>query len=141
MILIKLYNLKTYNKVAGLGIFQKKKIMCLLGLKFNFLNLESNKYSITKDVLNSIYVDCITNNINVNNYNNIYNQIKISNILLDYNSKIDIYNNIKILIQNNSYKGFCHKNALPVNGQRTKTNRNTQKSLGNLRLKKPKKNY
>jgi small subunit ribosomal protein S13 len=36
--------------------------------------------------------------------------------------------NIQIKIDNNSYAGFRHKLCLPVHGQRTRTNANTQRS-------------
>jgi small subunit ribosomal protein S13 len=44
------------------------------------------------------------------------------------------YYNIKKLIDVGCYRGFCHKNGLPVYGQRTHTNAKTQKKLYGKRL-------
>lgn len=41
----------------------------------------------------------------------------------------DVRDNIKYKIQNHSYKGRRHLMRLPVNGQRTKTNRRTARKL------------
>jgi small subunit ribosomal protein S13 len=45
----------------------------------------------------------------------------------------NIYTNIKHLKLLKTYKGMRHQNGLPVNGQRTKTNRKTSQYLNKLR--------
>ena len=53
--------------------------------------------------------------------------------LLDFYSWLEvrikrvIYQNIKSLFDNSSYKGIRHKDSLPVRGQRTRTNACTKK--------------
>jgi small subunit ribosomal protein S13 len=49
-------------------------------------------------------------------------------------NKNEANNNIKKLIDISSYRGFRHVSSLPVNGQRTHTNRKTQRSLSKKRL-------
>jgi len=41
--------------------------------------------------------------------------------------------NIKHLVENKSYRGYRHLRKLPVNGQRSRTNRKTQRRLGKIR--------
>ena len=51
----------------------------------------------------------------------------LNNFIIDLKLKDKIYMNIKHLITLKTYKGFRHKYKLPLNGQRTKTNAQTQK--------------
>lgn len=46
---------------------------------------------------------------------------------------------IKLLQQNGSYRGFRHRNALPVNGQRTHSNARSYKRLRSIIKSKKKK--
>ena len=50
-------------------------------------------------------------------------------------SNLERYNqtNIKHLIEKKAYRGFRHLRKLPVNGQRRRTNRKTQRKLGQFR--------
>lgn len=57
-------------------------------------------------------------------------------VLIENDLRLEIRNDIKRLININSYKGIRHQNNLPVNGQRTRTNAITQKKLGILRNRK-----
>jgi small subunit ribosomal protein S13 len=49
-------------------------------------------------------------------------------VISDVRIKRRIDSNINFLIDVNSYKGVRHKMTLPVHGQRTRTNANTQRS-------------
>ncbi len=44
----------------------------------------------------------------------------------------EVHNNIKTKVQIKSYEGMRHKLSLPVRGQRTHTNRMTQRRLRHL---------
>lgn len=63
---------------------------------------------------------------------NIY-YLSLLTYLLDFYSWLEvrikrvIYQNIKSLFDNSSYKGMRHKDSLPVRGQRTRTNACTKK--------------
>lgn len=67
-----------------------------------------------------------------NNLNNYYTILLIyllkGYILSDSKIKRNIENNINKLLLNLSYRGTRHKLALPVRGQRTRTNSATQRS-------------
>jgi ribosomal protein S13 len=47
-----------------------------------------------------------------------------------------VFSNIQRFIKNKSLRGLRHRYCLPVNGQRTHSNSNTQAKLGKLRKKK-----
>jgi small subunit ribosomal protein S13 len=135
MILISLFNLKKNYKIYGLGLFIKKKIKCILGLK----NHNTFNNIIIINLMNSVYLDSMNYKLNYKLNENLKKQVLIKNLKLDYLLKLEIYENIIKQISIGTYKGFCHKNNLPVKGQRTKTNRFTQRFLSLERLKKPKK--
>lgn len=67
---------------------------------------------------------------NLNNYN-----LQILSYILDFYTWLEIrikhyiFQNIKRLFEINSYKGFRHKDSLPVRGQRTRTNASTKKKI------------
>jgi small subunit ribosomal protein S13 len=73
----------------------------------------------------------LTSTFFLGNLNTYYSSVL--SYLLDYFSWLEvrikrvIYQNIKILFDNNSYKGIRHKDSLPVRGQRTRTNACTKK--------------
>ena len=52
---------------------------------------------------------------------------------IDNELKLTIHDNIKRLIDMNSYRGRRHKAGLPTRGQRTRTNANTVKKNKNLK--------
>ena len=65
-------------------------------------------------------------------YLNNYNSFLLSFLLdfftwLEVRIKRFIFQNIKSLFDNKSYKGLRHKDSLPVRGQRTRTNASTKK--------------
>lgn len=49
-------------------------------------------------------------------------------VISDVRIKRRINTNINLMINNGSYTGIRHKLSLPVRGQRTRTNANTQRS-------------
>jgi len=67
---------------------------------------------------------------NLNNYN-----IQLLSYILDFYTWLEIrikhyiYQNIKKLVEINSYKGLRHKDSLPSRGQRTRTNASTKKKI------------
>lgn len=50
-----------------------------------------------------------------------------SNVKIEGDLRREVNQNIKRLIEINSYKGIMHKRGLPVHGQRTHTNARTRK--------------
>jgi len=98
--------------IFGLGKKSSKKICSKLGLNPLLLILNLSEFQI----------QIITNElINLN--------FKIGSDLIRENNK-----SLKNLIENGSYRGFRHKNNLPVRGQRTRTNHKTQSFLSKKRL-------
>lgn len=59
-------------------------------------------------------------------YSDLYDYL-FNNYIVDLKLKDKKYMSIKKLISLGTYKGFRHKNKLPVNGQRSKTNAKTRK--------------
>lgn len=112
--MIHLFNQHIYTKksikyaltsIYGININNAKNIL-------NNLCLNENKRFNT---LNITHIKKITKYI-TNNY-------KVSGLLKKY-----IFENIEKLIKMRCYKGIRHKKNLPVRGQRTRTNAQTQKN-------------
>lgn len=101
-----------FKKVYGIGNYKTKKIIALLGV-----NPSVKLQEIEQTQLNQLER---------------YFDYDIMNLEMELYRKE--YYNIKRLIDVGSYKGFCHKNGLPVYGQRTHTNAKTQKALYKKRL-------
>jgi small subunit ribosomal protein S13 len=57
-----------------------------------------------------------------------------SNYKVGVTLRATIIENIKKLVKLRCYRGMRHKNNLPVRGQRTHTNAQTQKKIGTLRF-------
>ena len=53
-----------------------------------------------------------------------------NNYVVESDLQRQVTNNIKRLKDINAYRGLRHKNGLPVNGQRTRTNARTRKGKG-----------
>lgn len=99
------YSLK---KIYGVGFYKADLIANLIGLKFPFF----------------------ISNLNFYNINIILFLLK-GLVLSDTRIKRIIENNIGRLITTSSYRGVRHQMALPVRGQRTRTNAGTQRSKRN----------
>jgi len=112
------WNIYTALKLSifGIGELSNKKIMSKLGIQKNFLlsDIENNVYLMKKMRL-------------IEKRKKLWNLVELDLFLFNYY-------NIQSLINNSSYRGFCHKNGLPVRGQRTKTNGNTQFRLYRKRI-------
>ena len=93
------------NFIYGLGLFKSNYILSRLGIPFLFF----------VDDLNNYYKDLLF----------FYLEFFIISV-----ARIDRYINLSIkkLIDLSSYKGNRHQSYLPVHGQRTRTNANTQRS-------------
>ncbi len=104
--------ISAFKKVYGIGNYKTKKIIALLGVNFS-----TKLKDIKQEQVNGLekYFDYDVQNLEMELYRK-------------------EYYNIKRLIDVNCYKGFCHKNGLPVYGQRTHTNAKTQKALYKKRL-------
>lgn len=101
-----------FRTIYGLGLYKTKKIIALLGVK-NHVNIKEIKEE------QLLVLEKFLENDLVNLEMELYRK--------------DYYN-IKNLIDAGCYRGFCHKNGLPVYGQRTHTNYKTQKKLYKKRL-------
>lgn len=101
-----------FKAVYGIGQYKTRKIIALLGYKphVNVKNVKADQL---------VYLEK-------------FFEYDLMNLELELYRKE--YYNIKRLIDVGSYKGFCHKNGLPVYGQRTHTNAKTQKALYKKRL-------
>jgi ribosomal protein S13 len=61
-------------------------------------------------------------------------------LLIENQLKKKQFEYLNILYKNNSYRGLRHKRNLPVRGQRTHTNAQTQKKIAKFRLNFKQKN-
>jgi small subunit ribosomal protein S13 len=101
-----------FRNIYGLGLYKTKKIIAMLGVRNNV-----NIKHIKEEQL--LFLEKFLEN-------------DIANLEMELYRKE--YYNIKKLIDVGCYRGFCHKNGLPVYGQRTHTNYKTQKKLYKKRL-------
>lgn len=92
--------------IYGIGWYKSSIISIKLGLSFPFLFKNLNSYNLQ---LLSYVMDYYT--------------------WLEIRIKHYIYQNIKKLVENGSYKGLRHKDSLPTRGQRTRTNASTKKKI------------
>jgi len=94
------------QSIYGIGWYKSSLISIKLGLSFPFLFK------------------------NLNNYN-----LQLLSYVMDYYTWLEIrikhyiFQNIKKLFENSSYKGLRHKDSLPTRGQRTRTNASTKKKI------------
>jgi small subunit ribosomal protein S13 len=104
--------LSAFRSVYGLGLYKTKKIIAILGVRnhINIKEIKNEQLSLLEKFLENDLI----------------------NLEMELYRKE--YYNIKKLIDVGCYRGFCHKNGLPVYGQRTHTNYKTQKKLYKKRL-------
>lgn len=101
-----------FKVVYGIGSYKSKKIVAFLGVR-NCVKVKE----IAQEQLNKLEK---------------FFEDDLMNLEMELYRKE--YYNVKRLIDVNCYRGFCHKNGLPVWGQRTHTNAKTQKALYKTRL-------
>jgi small subunit ribosomal protein S13 len=101
-----------FRSIYGLGLYKTKKIIAILGVRkhLNIKEIKEEQLSLLEKFLENDLV-----NLEMELYRR-------------------EYYNIKNLIDVGCYRGFCHKNGLPIYGQRTHTNYKTQKKLYKKRL-------
>src|ERR1700753_1847043 len=92
--------------IYGIGLYKSNLISVKMGLSFPFLFKNLNSYNLQ---LLSCILDYYT--------------------WLEIRIKHYIFQNIKKLVELNSYKGLRHKDSLPTRGQRTRTNASTKKRI------------
>jgi len=100
--------------------------------------------SLAKQILKEAKIDSTkkTKDLTSEELNRIREIIEEKNITIEGDLRREIKNNIKRLIDINSYRGARHIRKLPARGQRTKTNSRTvrgniRKSVGSGRRKSP----
>lgn len=101
-----------FRVIHGLGLYKTKKIIAMLGVRnhINIKEIQSEQLLLLEKHLEN----------------------DLANLEMELYRKE--YYNIQNLIDIGCYRGFCHKNGLPVYGQRTHTNYKTQKKLYKKRL-------
>jgi small subunit ribosomal protein S13 len=104
-----------FSNIFGFGFYKIKKFIAFTGLNI-FKNIQIFK-------LNLKLLKKIEYFFNYEKY------------CIEFHLYRKEFYNIKNLILLHTYRGFCHKNGLPIYKQRTHTNANTQFKLYKNRLK------
>ncbi|AFP84185.1 ribosomal protein S13 [Candidatus Carsonella ruddii HT isolate Thao2000] len=114
--------------ICGVKISEKKNILFGLtkiygiGIKLSNKICKKLKIDVKKKVFN-------LSNIEFELLNNFIKKIIIENDL-----KLLIKENLKRILNLNSYKSYRHKKKLPCRGQRTKTNAKTRKKMNHEKI-------
>ncbi|WMC19226.1 MAG: ribosomal protein uS13 [Candidatus Carsonella ruddii] len=98
------------TKIYGIGIPLSKKICTKLNISFQKKTFYLKKFEI--DLLNNF----------------------VKTLIIENDLKILIKENLKKIINLNSFKSFRHKKKLPCRGQRTKTNAKTRKKMNHEKI-------
>ncbi len=104
--------------------YKNKKLILVLKKVYG-LNKQQNKY-ILKNL--GIHPEINTNNISKEILKSI-DEFVTKNYLINNDLKFKTTNNIKSKHLLNTYKGYRHKNKLPIHGQNTHSNGKTAKKL------------
>lgn len=107
--------------------YKNKKLILVLKKVYG-LNKQQNKY-ILKNL--GIHPEINTNNISKEILKSI-DEFVTKNYLINNDLKFKTTNNIKSKHLLNTYKGYRHKNKLPIHGQNTHSNGKTAKKLNSL---------
>lgn len=110
--------------------YKNKKLILVLKKVYG-LNKQQNKY-ILKNL--GIHPEINTNNISKEILKSI-DEFVTKNYLINNDLKFKTTNNIKSKHLLNTYKGYRHKNKLPIHGQNTHSNGKTAKKLNSLIIK------
>ncbi len=108
-------------RILGTNLDNKKKLFIALRAIYGIGLSQAIK------ILSFLRIDPFKRTAGLTDYESIAlrNFIENSNLLLEGNLKRYRYQNIKHLIEINSYRGKRHLKGLPVRGQRTRTNSRT----------------
>ncbi|MGP4128214.1 MAG: ribosomal protein uS13 [Candidatus Carsonella ruddii] len=98
------------TKIYGIGIKLSKKICTKLNI-----NYQKKSFYLKKNEVDLI-----------NNF--------VKTLILENDLKILIKENLKRIVNLNSFKSFRHKKKLPCRGQRTKTNAKTRKKMNHEKI-------
>ncbi len=109
-------------RIAGVDIPRDKHINIALTYIYGIGKPKANK--ILEDL--KIKKDLDTKDLSDGEISKIREYIE-SNVKVEGDLRREVTQNIKRLIEVNSYKGIRHKRGLPVRGQRTHTNARTRK--------------
>jgi small subunit ribosomal protein S13 len=101
------------KQIYGLGNFRSNQIIEILGFDQNLKVKDISEIEISK------LLDFV-----------------LKEKLVGSELERELKNNLLKLLENNCYRGFRHRQKLPVRGQKTKNNAKTQRKLANNRLKK-----
>lgn len=104
--------------------YKNKKLILVLKKVYG-LNKQQNKY-ILKNL--GIHPEINTNNISKEILKSI-DEFVTKNYLINNDLKFKTTNNIKSKHLLNTYKGYRHKNKLPIHGQNTHSNGKTAKKI------------
>ena len=109
-------------RISGVDLPRNKKISISLSYIYGIGQLQAQKILSVTGIDPSIK----TNDLSEEQILSIRNEIA-DNFRVEGQLRSSVGQNIKRLIDIGSYKGFRHKNGLPVNGQNTKNNARTRK--------------
>jgi len=113
------------TQILGVNLPRNKKILYSLPQLFG-INLATSK-KICAEV--GITEHCKVYHLNEFQVSRISKTLE-NQFMLETDLRKDIENNIRRFINIKCYKGYRHTQGLPVHGQRTHTNAQTQKKLG-----------
>ncbi|XZR52960.1 MAG: ribosomal protein uS13 [Candidatus Carsonella ruddii] len=98
------------TKIYGIGIPLSKKICTKLNISY-----QKKSFYLKKNEIESI-----------SNF--------VKTLIVENDLKILIKENLKKIVNLNSFKSFRHKKKLPCRGQRTKTNAKTRKKMNHEKI-------
>jgi len=117
------------RKILESDTYSKWKIFdCLIktyGIGYKRANYICNKAGIIKTTL--------VKDLSQNNLDIIYSLVDDPFFLINKELRRKISSDIKFYLDIKSYKGYRHFRKLPVRGQRTRTNRSTQRKFNRIR--------
>ncbi len=119
-------------RILGTNLDNKKKIFIALTKIYGIGQSQAIK------ILNQLNINFLTKTENLNESESIKlrNFLENSKLLLEGNLKRFLNQNIKHLIDINSYRGRRHLKGLPTRGQRTRTNNRTARKFKKFTQKK-----
>lgn len=107
--------------LSGVGLNSSKKLLAVLGSK--------------QDAKVDVFLKLNLNNLKFDNFiKGIEFKLPLFVVSKSFSDRVYEIRRIDRLIYSKSYRGRQHKFVLPVRGQRTRSNRLTQRKLGLVRL-------
>ena len=120
-------------RIAGVDIPDNKRV------DISLTYIQGIGPKVAKDVLTSASIDPTTKTKDLTDSDvSKIRQFIESDCLVEGELRVEIQNNIKRLVDINSYRGIRHRKKLPSRGQRTKSNARTRRGKKGLAVAKKK---